>query len=70
VKYSVDSRLGDLLKDPAVAAVLQKHFPMAANDPRIGMVKGLTLRQIAAMPIAGVKPEVLEALDKDLQLIP
>ena len=50
--YTLDSTLGDLLKDPRVAAILDRYVPGASTHPLLGMAKGLSLNMIVSMPQA------------------
>ena len=43
--------LGQLLDDPEVVAIFDKHAPGVASNPMIGMAKGMTVS--AAMGMAG-----------------
>lgn len=60
------SKIGDLLKDPATKAVLDKHLPGVSSDKRIGMAKAMTLRSIQAFAKDQFTNEVLDAIDADL----
>lgn len=63
--YSEDTKLGELLADPAAVAILDEVLPGATSNPMLGMAKGFTLKQIAAMPQAGIAPEkATELLEK------
>lgn len=63
---TAESRIGDLLADDAARAVLEKHFPGMADDPRIGMAKGMTLRAIQAFAAGQFTDAALNAVDADL----
>jgi len=52
MKVTLDSTLGDILKDPKAKPVLDKYVPGAADNPMIQMAKGMTLKMILAMPQA------------------
>jgi len=61
--YSLDSKLGDLLVDPRVVAVLEKHLPGASKNPMIGMARGMSLKVILTFPQArqaGLTKELAE----------
>ncbi len=63
--YTLDSTLNDLLADPRVKPVLDKHLPGVAADPAVAMVKGMSLRAIVSNPMAasfGVTQVKVEAI--------
>ena len=41
--FSLDSKVKDILKNPAAAAVLDKYSPDASRNPQMKLVGGLTL---------------------------
>lgn len=63
---TADSRIGDLLRDDAARAVLEKHFPGMSDNPQIGMAKGMTLRAVQAFAADQFTNEALDAVDVDL----
>ena len=50
--YSLDTKLGDLLKDTHAVDIMEKHAPGITKNPMIGFAKGMTLKTILAMPQA------------------
>ncbi len=50
--YTLDTKVGDLLKDTKAVEILEKHAPGVTKNPMIGMAKGMTLKQIVGMPQA------------------
>ena len=60
------SRIGDLLADDAARAVLERHFPGMADNPQIGMAKGMTLRALQTFAPDQFTSEALDAVDADL----
>jgi hypothetical protein len=62
----IDSPIRDLLNNPATSAVLQKDMPGMVDDPRLDMVKSMTLRQIAQFPQAGLDDAKLRSIQADL----
>jgi len=63
--YTLDSTLNDLLADPRVRPILEKHMPGVATNPTVAMVKGMTLRAIISNPMAasfGVTQDKVEAI--------
>ena len=68
-KFSAESKLGDLLKDPEAKAVLVEFWPDAAN-PKLKMLAGtMTLKAVAGNPRAKLSKETLDAMDAKLQAI-
>jgi len=63
---TLDSKLGDLLKDARVAAILDKHVPGATKDPQLSMGKGMALKSIIALPQAKQKGFTKEVVEKIL----
>jgi cytochrome P450 len=67
VGYSTtDTTIGSLLADPALTAVLDKHFPGVSGDRRIGMAKNMTLRRVQKFAGDVFTDALLDAMDKDL----
>ena len=66
--FSLDSKVKDILKNPAAAAVLDKYSPDASRNPQMKLV-GLTLRKLASFPQSAFLKPHLEELDKELQAI-
>lgn len=50
--YTMDTTVGEILKDTHAVGILEKHVPGISKNPMIGMAKGLTLKAILAMPPA------------------
>ena len=48
--FSLDSKVKDILKNPAAAAVLDKFCEGASKNPQMKLVGGLTLRKLASFP--------------------
>lgn len=65
-----NTKLADLLGNPAARALLDKHFPGVADDKRIGMAKGMTLRSIQKFAPGQFTKELLDQLDADLAGLP
>jgi hypothetical protein len=67
--FSIDSTIRQILGDDRAKAVLDQHLPGASTHPQIGMGMGMTLREIATYPEAGLSREKLAALDADLKAL-
>ncbi|MFT3894343.1 MAG: hypothetical protein QM730_22150 [Anaerolineales bacterium] len=50
--YTLDTTVGEILKDTKAVEILEKHVPGISKNPMIGMAKGMTLKTILAMPPA------------------
>jgi hypothetical protein len=50
--YTLDTKVGELLKDTKAVEILEKHVPGISKNPMIGMAKGMTLKSVLAMPQA------------------
>ena len=52
--YSVKERtIGDLMKDPAARAILEKHLPSTTSNAQFSMAEGFTLEFIAGFDQTG-----------------
>lgn len=50
--YTLDTKVGDILKDTHALEILEKHVPGVSKNPMIGLASGMTLKQILSMPQA------------------
>lgn len=50
--FSLESKVGELLKDPEAVKVFEKYAPGVSKNPMIGFAKGMTLKALLAMPQA------------------
>lgn len=60
--YSLDTTVGEILKDTHAVDILEKHVPGISTNPMIGLAKGMTLKSLLAMPQAkqaGVTEEMV-----------
>ena len=66
--YTMDTTVGELLKDTHAVEVLEKHVPGVSKNPMIGMASGMTIKSLLTMPQAqqyGVTEEkVKQVLDE------
>ncbi len=63
--YTMDTTLGDLLKDPRVVGILNQYIPGIATNPMVAMVQNMSLNAIVSMPQAaalGFTKEKAEAI--------
>ncbi len=64
---TIDSKVKELKKNPQAVEIITKLSPGFATDPQMKLVQGLTLRKLMSFPQAGVTPEQVEALAKELE---
>jgi hypothetical protein len=60
--YTLDTKVGDILKDTQAVEVLERYAPGVSKNPMIGLAKGMTLKSLLAMPQAkqaGVTEEMV-----------
>jgi hypothetical protein len=50
--YTLDTKVGDILKDTHAVEILERHVPGVSQNPMIGLAKGMTLKSLLAMPQA------------------
>jgi len=50
--YTLDTKVGDILKDTKAVETLEKHVPGISKNPMIGMAKLMSLKSLLAMPQA------------------
>lgn len=50
--YTLETTVGEILKDTNALEVLEKYAPGISKNPMIGLAKGMTLENLLAMPQA------------------
>lgn len=50
--YTLDTKVGEILKDPGAVKILEKYAPGVSKNPMIGFAKGMALKSVLAMPQA------------------
>jgi hypothetical protein len=50
--YTLDTKVGEILKDAHAVEVLERYAPGVSKNPMIGLAKGMTLKSLLAMPQA------------------
>lgn len=61
--YTLDTKVGDILKDTGAVKVFEKYAPGVSKNPMIALAKGLTLKALLALPQAkqaGVTEEMVK----------
>ena len=62
VAYTLDTKVGEIVKDSHAVEILERHAPGVSKNPMIGLAKGMTLKSLLAMPQAkqaGVTEEMV-----------
>jgi hypothetical protein len=60
--YTLDSKVGELLKDPEAVKIFDKYAPGVSKNPMLGLAKGMTLKALLELPQAkqaGVTDEMV-----------
>jgi hypothetical protein len=60
--YTLDTKVGEILKDIRAVETLEKDAPGVSKNPMLGLAKGMTLKSLLAMPQgkqAGVTEDML-----------
>ena len=50
--YTLDTKVGELLKDPEAVKIIERHAPGVSKNPMLGLAKGMALRDVISMPPA------------------
>jgi hypothetical protein len=67
--YTLDTKVGELLKDTRAMEVLEKHVPGISQNPMVSMASGMTIKSLLAMPQAqqyGVTEEKAQAVLEEI----
>lgn len=67
--YTLDSTVGEILKDPRAREIMDKYAPGMTSNPMIGMAKNWTIKAILAMPQARSAGLTVEKVQKVLDEI-
>lgn len=71
--YTLDSKVGELLKDAGAVKVLEKYVPNISKNPMIGFAKGMTLKTVISMPQAteaGLTEEMVTKVLAEINALP
>ena len=69
MSFSIQSKLGDLLDNPATLAILEKHLPGISTHPQIGMGRGFGLQMVAQFSGGLISQEALDKIEADLKAL-
>jgi hypothetical protein len=50
--YTLDTKVGEILKDAGAVKILEKYAPGVSKNPMIGLAKGMALKTVISMPQA------------------
>ena len=50
--YTLDTKVGEILKDTHAVEILERYVPGVSKNPMIGLAKGMTLKTVISMPQA------------------
>jgi hypothetical protein len=70
--YTLDTKVGEILKDTKALEVLEKYAPGVSKNPMIGLAKGMTLKALLAMPQAkdaGITEEMVTKVLKEINAL-
>jgi len=67
--FSENSTVREILVNEQAKTILDKHIPGASTHPQIDMAMGMTLKELSWYPEAGLTPEKLATLVKELEKI-
>lgn len=66
-EFSIDSKMGDLLKEPKAVVILEEYYPGMSEDKRMKMVAAMTLRALAKFPQAADIGKNIDEIDARLR---
>lgn len=61
--YTLQSKVGELLKDPEAMKIIERYAPGISKNPMIGLAKGMTLQSVVSLPQAkdaGLTEEMIQ----------
>jgi hypothetical protein len=67
--YTLDTKVGEILKDTNAVAVLERYVPGISKNPMLGLAKGMTLKSLLDMPQAkqaGITEEMVLGVLKEI----
>ena len=67
--YTMDTTVGEILKDTHAVEILEKYVPGISENPLLGMAKGITLEALLSNPLAkqaGITEEMVTNVLKEI----
>ncbi len=69
-KYDLTTTtLGEMLEDPDVVAIMEKHAPGITSNPMLGMAKGMPAAQAVGMAGGMIGQDAVEAIKTDIEAL-
>lgn len=68
-KYSVDSKMKQLLRNEQTVAVLEKWYPGSTTNPGMKLVSAMTFRKVLDFPECAELKAHIDEIDADLQAV-
>lgn len=69
-KYDLNTTtLGEMLEDPEVVAIMEKHAPGITSNPMLGMAKGMPAAQAVGMAGGMIGPEAVDSIKADIEAL-
>lgn len=66
--FSTETKMGDLLDNPATKEVLVRYLPeIEKAGPMLNMARGMSLKTLAGVARGKIPPEKLEAIAVELE---
>ena len=67
-KYTKDTKLKEILKDPEACAVLQKWYPVDLDNPMM-MAHGMTLEKCFSFPQVELSEDEIQQIYQELEAL-
>ncbi len=67
--FDENSKIGELLKNEEARQIMNRHLSGIAENPKINMVKGFSLRALCAFPQVKIPKENLDLCIEELKKI-
>ena len=68
-KFTLDSKLKEIFKDPKAKVIYEEVFPGSLKDPQVRLAFGMTIKSIADFAPDRMTPEKLKELEDKLSTI-
>lgn len=69
-KYDLNATtLGELLDDPEVVAIMEKHAPGITSNPMIGMAKGMPAAQAVSMAGGMIGADAVASITSEVEAL-
>jgi len=68
-KFSLDTKLKDIMNDPEAKAVLISYLPEMADNPQLKMAFSMKLSKVLSFPQVPLTKEQIAEIDQKLQAL-